>query len=463
MLATLKAGFEKARKSRARRHLLRTSPRRLQFESFEPRVVLSGNEIVFVDSSIWDHDSLPQGLTDAAAEVVVLDANHDGIQQMADYLNGRSGISAIHLLSHGDVGEVSPVGNAYLNTENLANYSTQLATIGQALTADGDFLLWGCAVAGLEGVNFIQSVADATGADVAASDDLTGSPTLGGDWILESSTGPIEASNPLAEFDPQIILSHFRGGSVTHTVSPAGVVELEAFSAWRSTSVATPSFQLWTGPSRTGAFRGNFILTSDGIVQTGTELGGEPFTVKRTTFRSQSPLPVAGTYYATWSSNARVAGIRNAPEGPWELETKIVWDGVNSSASPTLLPATIDVVAQGHTYTQFLNSSDPDGTPASFQFIIGAADPNYGPSSQIPGLNLDSFGGVNISAANTASLATGRWVYKVRVTDGQGAYAERDVLVVVANPGNPSDPNPTAPEPNSHWSKNHSGRGAVLL
>jgi len=414
-----------------------------RFEKLESRIALSATEIIFVDHSVWHHDGLPEAMASTAGEVVVLNDDQDGIQQMADYLDGRNGISAIHLLSHGDVGEVSPVGSSILNAGNLGEYSAQLATIGQALTADGDILLWGCAVAGLDGTGFVQSLATATGADVAASDDLTGSPTLGGDWDLEYSTGPIEATNVIASLDPQITLSHFRGGSVTHSVNVNGLVQLQAYSAWRNTAVDTPSFQLYTGPSRTGSLIGSFSRTGDSVVQTGTELGGAQFTVKSTTFTGQLPGP--GTYYANWTSCCRVAGIVNAPESTWELETKIVWAAGTSVASPTLLPATIDIIAKGHAYTQFLNSSDPDGTPLSFQFLVGATDPNYGPSAQIPGINLDSLGRVNLSAANTASLAPGRYVYKVRVTDGQGAYSDRDVLVVVQDPANALDPNPTAP------------------
>lgn len=50
----LKTTSKKARENQGRRQLLRPTRRRLQFESFEPRIVLSGTEIVFVDSSIWD-------------------------------------------------------------------------------------------------------------------------------------------------------------------------------------------------------------------------------------------------------------------------------------------------------------------------------------------------------------------------------------------------------------------------
>ena len=56
-------------------------------------------------------------------------------------------------------------------------------------------LFYGCRI-GADGIGqaFIDSIAALTGADIAASDDLTGSSALGGDWILEKSTGAIETA-----------------------------------------------------------------------------------------------------------------------------------------------------------------------------------------------------------------------------------------------------------------------------
>ena len=183
--------------------------RRLKWEGLEDRRLLAGESIAFVDPTIWDNASVPTELTAAVDEVVVLDAQSDGIQQMADYLNGRTELGSIHLISHGAVGEIAPIGSgAVISSENVADYASQLAVIGNSLAAEGDILLWGCEVAGAEGVGFVQSMAAMTGADIAASDDTTGSPALGGDWDLEYATGPIEASNILAGFDPQITLFH---------------------------------------------------------------------------------------------------------------------------------------------------------------------------------------------------------------------------------------------------------------
>ena len=70
-----------------------------------------------------------------------------------------------------------------LDSGNLDAYGLQLASIGSALTAIGDILLYGCNVAqGGVGMQFISLLAQITGADVTASDDLTGNENLNGDW-----------------------------------------------------------------------------------------------------------------------------------------------------------------------------------------------------------------------------------------------------------------------------------------
>lgn len=150
-------------------------------------------EVVFVDSQVANLGELLAGLS-GNAEVVILDASKDGLQQMADYLQGRSGLDAIHLLSHGADGTVQ-MGNVWLSSGNLAEHSTALQSIGAALKADGDLLLYGCDVGqGGKGQSFLDQLAAITGADVAASADDTGAAALGGNWSLERSSGSIETS-----------------------------------------------------------------------------------------------------------------------------------------------------------------------------------------------------------------------------------------------------------------------------
>ncbi|MBL4615946.1 MAG: DUF4347 domain-containing protein, partial [Magnetovibrio sp.] len=105
---------------------------------------------------------------------------------------GRSGIDAIHVLSHGNPGEIL-IGGTRLAVDTMADNAILLATIGQAMADGGDLLFYGCDVgAGGEGTALLSAIAAATGADVAASSDATCAAARDGDWDLEVSAGTIE-------------------------------------------------------------------------------------------------------------------------------------------------------------------------------------------------------------------------------------------------------------------------------
>lgn len=150
-------------------------------------------EIVFVDTRIDGYETIVAGVA-PGAEVVLIGAGRDGLAQMAAEVAGRADINAIHVVGHG-AGGVVQLGSAVLSSDTLQAYAGDLGVIGRALASDGDIQLWGCEVgAGLEGQAFIQALAEATGADIAASDDLTGAD---GDWTLEVTTGDVAGSTAL--------------------------------------------------------------------------------------------------------------------------------------------------------------------------------------------------------------------------------------------------------------------------
>jgi hypothetical protein len=112
---------------------------------------------------------------------------------MEESLAGKTDYSSIQIISHGSAGAIT-IGSTVLTSNNLLQYQLQLDNIGHALTDSGDLLLYGCNVgSGDIGRQFVETLAQLTGADVAASDDLTGSGALGGDWILEKYSDTIEA------------------------------------------------------------------------------------------------------------------------------------------------------------------------------------------------------------------------------------------------------------------------------
>ena len=125
----------------------------------------------------------------------MLDANSDGVQQITDLLAAANGkYDAIHVISHGDEGQIN-LGNTQLTTDSISGYADQLASWSSALTDDADILFYGCDLAGnAEGQEFIESISAITGADVAASDDLTGAEELGGDWDLELNVGEVQTA-----------------------------------------------------------------------------------------------------------------------------------------------------------------------------------------------------------------------------------------------------------------------------
>ena len=146
--------------------------------------------ILFVDSRVQNYQTLIERIT-ADTQWVLLEADQDGLLQMQKALVGYSGLDSIQIVSHGSVGALY-LGTAVLSLNNVSGYASQLQDIGKSLAETGDLLLYGCNVAqGNAGQEFINALAQATDADVAASTDNTGFAALRGNWVLEKTTGTI--------------------------------------------------------------------------------------------------------------------------------------------------------------------------------------------------------------------------------------------------------------------------------
>ena len=159
-------------------------------------------ELVFVDTSVKDYQVLLSGISQNA-EVYLLDATQDGVEQIANLLQGQENIDAIHVISYGSQAELL-LGTSTLNADSMTGeYVDELALINQALNEEADLLIYGCNFGqGEIGQATAQTLASLTGADIAASVDLTGAQELGGDWDLELQIGAVESSvvvNDLAQ------------------------------------------------------------------------------------------------------------------------------------------------------------------------------------------------------------------------------------------------------------------------
>ena len=154
-------------------------------------------ELVVVDSATPDYqrlvdDILTQAGADRQIEVVMLDATDDGFAQFREILDDYSDLDAVHLISHATDGAIS-LGASTLNFDTLLSSTSTIKGWGNAFSEDGDLLIYGCNLAAsADGQALVDALSRLTGADVAASDDLTGHQSLGGDWELEYRAGDIE-------------------------------------------------------------------------------------------------------------------------------------------------------------------------------------------------------------------------------------------------------------------------------
>ncbi|MEH2285853.1 DUF4347 domain-containing protein, partial [Nostoc sp.] len=183
----------------------------------------SSQSLLFVDKSVTDYQQLLAGVT-PGTEIHILDPGQDSVTQITNTLLGRQNIASLHIVSHGEAGGVD-FGSSALNSIDLPEYAAQLKTWSKALTNDADILFYGCNVAqGQLGQAFVQNISQVTGADVAASNNLTGKD---GDWILEFNTGQIESglafqASTLANYQASLISVTSTGNAATLLSAIAG-------------------------------------------------------------------------------------------------------------------------------------------------------------------------------------------------------------------------------------------------
>ncbi|NEP58480.1 MAG: DUF4347 domain-containing protein, partial [Symploca sp. SIO2G7] len=225
----------------------RVKPTGYDLVSSNPLVVLFPEEIgdnletTFIDEGINDyqgedayHAFLYGGKSGTISQVVTHEEG-EGIstvtRRLAAIAQQGGKVSAIHLLTEGNEGNFW-LGRDYVDSENIGEYQQELQQWGEALTAGADILLYSCFTAlGLTGEQLIIALAQYTGADVAASTDLTGSEALGGNWDFEVTTGEIETglgfeSQVLADFTGK--LQVFTAGNDAELIAAIDAANINA-------------------------------------------------------------------------------------------------------------------------------------------------------------------------------------------------------------------------------------------
>jgi hypothetical protein len=152
-------------------------------------------EVAFIDANVADLDQLVAGLREGVMPLV-LHAGRPATEQMARALEGMSDLNAVHIIAHGQAGEIRFSAGA-LKRDNLDDHADALRAIGLALAEDGVVQVYACETAeGEAGRAFIQALSEQVGAEVFASAHKVGTETLGGRWDLVSMNGHTHFNMP---------------------------------------------------------------------------------------------------------------------------------------------------------------------------------------------------------------------------------------------------------------------------
>ena len=165
----------------------------------ETPVFEQARQLIVIDERVDDveafiQDVLNNGQAGIEFDIIRLNPETQGIETITEALRsqGDQRYDAVHIVAHGSDAEIQ-LGATTLDSSNLHDFQAELSSWTSGLALGGDILLYGCDVAETEeGQRFVDMIGQWTGADVAASSDLTGNADLGGDWEFEYVVGMIE-------------------------------------------------------------------------------------------------------------------------------------------------------------------------------------------------------------------------------------------------------------------------------
>ena len=350
---------------------------------------------------------------------ILIDSTRDGIQQITDALAKYNDLNAVHIISHGSDGNVQ-LGNSQLDLDSLLANTDAITNWGDAFSEDGDLLFYGCELAATEdGKALINNVAELTGADVAASDDLTGSATLGGDWELEYKTGSIETSIALdsttqAEFQSVLPVNNAPVLDGTPFPSLTSITDSEINNAGNLVSTILSTYVTDAdgdpeGIAINGAApfsgTGNWQYSLDsgtswtdvGVVNNGSSLLLRDTDMIRY-IPTSSGNNSAGITYRAWDQTSGVAGIKvdsttNGGATAFSSTGEFATITIFGNDAPTLGNGNLSAVNE--------DSANPAGETVTTIFTGQFSDVDAG----------SSFGGIAV-VGNTANPVTeGVWQY----------------------------------------------------
>ena len=167
----------------------------------------SGNQsnplhLIFIDKSLSDVEFLTNNVDLPSSQIIYIDSEkNEGLAKVNDEIQKYDDIQSIHIVGHGKRAELFIGHDSFYGDDIYANRSI-FSSWKDHVSADADLMLYGCSIASTpEGKEFAENLSALTGMDIAASTNLTGQTSLGGDWSLEYTAGDVET--PIA-FSPDV-------------------------------------------------------------------------------------------------------------------------------------------------------------------------------------------------------------------------------------------------------------------
>ncbi|MDQ8023504.1 MAG: DUF4347 domain-containing protein, partial [Moraxellaceae bacterium] len=383
--------------------------------------------LVFIDDSVADQDVLVRGILaeHPDAEIIHLDSSRDGVAQISEALAGRQDIDAIHLLTHGSEGRLQ-IGATRLDGSTLGQHADAITGWRAVLSEDADLLIYGCDFAGSDaGRALADGLASLSGADVAASDDLTGNASQGGDWELEYRSGSIQSALAVGTATQESwsgTLAVTVGSTTSAATSTSGATSL----SWSHTVAAGSDRMLVVsiaarndGPVDTVTYGGQALTRLSSVI-------GDGVVVAEIWYLLNPTVGSANVVISLGSTHEFVAGATNftgvdqtTPFGTVKTDADDGSTNSSASVSSAAGDVVIDVIAlrqqdgtpsigggQSLLWTERVGNSSADPTGASSYEIASGSSTSMTWSS-IDNNSAHAAIGVAIKAtANTAPTVT---------------------------------------------------------
>ncbi|MCU7859034.1 MAG: DUF4347 domain-containing protein, partial [Candidatus Thiodiazotropha sp. (ex Lucinoma kastoroae)] len=403
---------------------------------------VTSQELVIIDQTTPEYQSLVDDLISQSGdgrsfEIVLLDTDSNGIEQISETLSQYTGLDAVHLISHGSQGEIQ-LGSTTIGLDEVQHNGKVISAWGNAFSAEGDLLIYGCDLAAtIEGERLVDSLAQLTGADVAASDDLTGHNTLGGDWDLEYQSGAIEVTTFANEFTQQSwqgLLSLIPTGSetlVNQTTTGSQITHYD--SGNQVASDAAGNFVVVWADDNSGNVYGR-LYDADGTAQ-GNEFRVNTYTTN-TQFEAAVAMDDGGNFMVTWNSTnqdgsgygvyAQRFDVAGTPQGSEFLVNQTTTN--NQGGASVAADGSGNFIVTWSSYTTANNSFDvyarqynAAGNPLGGEFLVNTTTSNHQQHSAV--------------AADDSGNFVVVWESYSQDGSGWGTYAQRFDAAGVAQGG----------------------------